>query len=141
VNKFFEEEADVGNESDDENINHAKNAQDAYYKDSELRKKNKGLDIDKLNNMELKYQKREQERQRREEMRQGKIPQDDEDDFIEHSDDDALRSNRASLEDDRYSQDGDEQAAKLPSVSDPKLWRVRVKKGWERTAAMALMNK
>ena len=35
----------------------------------------------------------------------------------------------------------DEEARKLPSVSDPKLWRVRVKKGWERIAAMALMNK
>jgi len=30
---------------------------------------------------------------------------------------------------------------KLPSVKDPKLWQVRVKKGQERTAAMALMNK
>jgi len=29
----------------------------------------------------------------------------------------------------------------LPSVSDPKLWQVRVKKGSERIAAMALMNK
>jgi hypothetical protein len=30
---------------------------------------------------------------------------------------------------------------KLPSVKDPKLWQVRVKKGQERTATMALMNK
>ena len=30
---------------------------------------------------------------------------------------------------------------KLPSVKDPKLWQVRVKKGQERTAATALMNK
>lgn len=29
----------------------------------------------------------------------------------------------------------------LPSINDPKLWQVRVKKGSERTAAMALMNK
>jgi transcription elongation factor SPT5 len=29
----------------------------------------------------------------------------------------------------------------LPSVNDPKLWQVRVKKGKERVAAMALMNK
>lgn len=29
----------------------------------------------------------------------------------------------------------------MPSVSDPKLWQVRVKKGMERIAAMALMNK
>ena len=91
--------------------------------------------------MEQKYQEREMERLRREQQRPKDHREDDEDDFIDHSDDDALRSNRASLDDDRYSQDGDEQAAKLPSVSDPKLWRVRVKKGWERIAAMALMNK
>lgn len=30
---------------------------------------------------------------------------------------------------------------KLPSVNDPKLWQVRVKKGFERVAAMSLMNK
>ena len=91
--------------------------------------------------MEQKYQEREMEKLRREQQRPKDHRKDDEDDFIDHSDDDALRSNRASLDDDRYSQDGDEQAAKLPSVSDPKLWRVRVKKGWERIAAMALMNK
>ena len=91
--------------------------------------------------MEKKYRERQEEKQRREQQRPKDRLDDDEDDFIEHSDDDALRSNRASLDDDRYSQEGDEQAAKLPSVSDPKLWRVRVKKGWERTAAMALMNK
>jgi hypothetical protein len=34
-----------------------------------------------------------------------------------------------------------EKAKRLPSVEDPKLWRVRVKKGFERLAAMALMNK
>lgn len=33
------------------------------------------------------------------------------------------------------------QSAKLPSINDPKLWQVRVKKGYERIAAMALMNK
>ena len=91
--------------------------------------------------MEQKYQEREMEKLRREQQRPKDHREDDEDDFIDHSDDDAPRSNRASLDDDRYSQDGDEQAAKLPSVSDPKLWRVRVKKGWERIAAMALMNK
>jgi len=30
---------------------------------------------------------------------------------------------------------------KLPSVNDPKLWQVRVKRGFERVAAMSLMNK
>ncbi len=35
----------------------------------------------------------------------------------------------------------DEDKKLYPSVQDPKLWRVRVKKGFERTAAMALMNK
>ena len=30
---------------------------------------------------------------------------------------------------------------KLPSVNDPKIWQVRVKKGYERVAAMSLMNK
>ena len=30
---------------------------------------------------------------------------------------------------------------KLPSASDPKLWQLRVKKGFEQRAAMALMNK
>ena len=29
----------------------------------------------------------------------------------------------------------------MPSVNDPKLWQVRVKKGHERMATMALMNK
>lgn len=29
----------------------------------------------------------------------------------------------------------------LPSTSDPKLWQVKVKKGMERIATMALMNK
>lgn len=29
----------------------------------------------------------------------------------------------------------------MPSVNDPKLWQVRVKKGHERIATMALMNK
>lgn len=29
----------------------------------------------------------------------------------------------------------------LPSTSDPKLWQVKVKRGFERTAAMALLNK
>ena len=91
--------------------------------------------------MEQKYQEIEKEKLRREQQRPKDRLDEDEDDFNEHSDDDALRSNRASLDDDRYSQDGDEQAAKLPSVSDPKLWRVRVKKGWECIAAMALMNK
>ena len=91
--------------------------------------------------MEQKYQEREMEKLRREQQRPKDHREDDEDDFIDHSDDDALRSNRPSLDDDHYSQDDDEQAAKLPSVSDPKLWRVRVKKGWERIAAMALMNK
>jgi transcription elongation factor SPT5 len=37
--------------------------------------------------------------------------------------------------------ESDEEGKNLPSVYDPKLWRVRVKKGFERTAAMALMNK
>jgi hypothetical protein len=108
-----------------------------------LKQRNKGLDLDQLNIMEKKYQEREQERLVREQLRtkQKNRLADEEDDFIEHSDDDALRESRADNYDDRYSQDADEQAAKLPSVSDPKLWRVRVKKGWERIAAMALMNK
>ena len=38
-------------------------------------------------------------------------------------------------------QNGDDKRAKLPSIRDPKLWQVRVKKGSERLAAMALMNK
>ena len=29
----------------------------------------------------------------------------------------------------------------LPSTSDPKLWQVKVKKGMEKTATMALLNK
>jgi hypothetical protein len=37
--------------------------------------------------------------------------------------------------------ESDEEGKNLPSVYDPKLWRVRVKKGFERIAAMALMNK
>lgn len=31
--------------------------------------------------------------------------------------------------------------AKLPSVNDPRLWQVRVKRGCERQATMQLMNK
>jgi hypothetical protein len=34
-----------------------------------------------------------------------------------------------------------EMAGRLPSVLDPKLWRVRVRKGFERTATTALLNK
>ena len=52
------------------------------------------------------------------------------------------------LDDDRYDQDDDgndiddyEQKVLLPSVKDPRLWMVRVKKGQERNATMALMNK
>ena len=37
--------------------------------------------------------------------------------------------------------DGEYGTEKLPSVNDPKLWQVRVKRGQERVAAMALMNK
>jgi hypothetical protein len=110
VNKFFEVEADEGNDSDDghRDKSNFKGAQDAYYKESDLKKRNKGLDIDKLNNMEKKFQERELEKARREQNRPKDHMDEDEDDFIDHSDDDALRSNRASLDDDRYSQDGDE---------------------------------
>jgi hypothetical protein len=69
-----------------------------------------------------------------------KIVEEDEDDFIVRSDndDDAPMSQQSA----GYSSlDDDDQAARLPSVTDPKLWRVRVRKGWERIAAMALMNK
>lgn len=57
--------------------------------------------------------------------------------FIDEDDD------NSSMLDEPLEQEenSDEEAGKLPSVSDPKLWRVRVKKGWERIAAMALMNK
>ena len=35
----------------------------------------------------------------------------------------------------------DERQRKLPSVNDPRLWQVRVKRGQERLATLSLMNK
>jgi hypothetical protein len=57
---------------------------------------------------------------------------------VEESEEDGLKSEYDSQE---LDQEGMAQMAKLPSVNDPKLWQVRVKKGSERLAAMALMNK
>ena len=57
----MELEADEGNDSDDgiRDKSQFKGAQDAYYKESDLKQKNKGLDFDQLNIMEKKYQERE----------------------------------------------------------------------------------
>jgi hypothetical protein len=66
----------------------------------------------------------------------------DEDHFQEDYSADGLKTPNSEDEDvDSYKEQQQEEAKKLPSVNDPKLWRVRVKKGFERIAAMALMNK
>ena len=57
----------------------------------------------------------------------------------EDSQRDGLESEHDSEE--AIAQAGGENMANMPSVNDPKLWQVRVKKGSERLAAMALMNK
>jgi hypothetical protein len=57
IHKFLELEADEGNDSDDgiRDKSQYKGGQDAYYKESDLKKRNKGLDADQLNEMEVKY--------------------------------------------------------------------------------------
>ena len=93
--------------------------------------------------MKQKYEELEQIKERREAKRlkaaqiKGEADIGMGDDYIDQDDDDLIDQS-----DDEIDQEfSDEEARKLPSVSDPKLWRVRVKKGWERIAAMALMNK
>jgi len=56
------------------------------------------------------------------------------------SDDDGLKSEEDS-QGEKLSANELERRENLPSISDPKLWQVRVRKGMERIAAMALMNK
>ena len=55
MSKFFEVEADEGNDSDDAHRDKSlqKGIQEAYYKDQELRRRNKGLDLE---NMTKKYE-------------------------------------------------------------------------------------
>lgn len=55
VNRFFEVEADEGNDSDDMHRDKSlqKGIQDAYYKKEELKRRNKGLDLE---NMTKKYE-------------------------------------------------------------------------------------
>ena len=88
--------------------------------------------------MEQKYKDREafklkQNEKMNRKQREGKPYDVEEDDFL---------SKDSLDEEDRGQEDMfDEEGRNLPSVQDPKLWRVRVKKGFERIAASALMNK
>ena len=107
-----------------------------YYDQSELTRKTKNLG-DKVREMEenlqMKYRDRHQALGRH-------------DDYDEEADD-----LDEDLEDDQYYNNPEYQeqlqeyeAQKrgvLPSTSDPKLWQVKVKKGMEKTATMALLNK
>lgn len=112
--QFIEAEADV---SDDEEMNpHQK--EDQYYKPEELaRKTNKDFNLNKL---EAKYR----EKALREEAG---IEEESEGSYLDESDED---------DDDEIKRQG-----LLPGINDPKMWQVRVKKNFERTAVIALLNK
>ena len=58
-------------------------------------------------------------------------------DYDDEEDEDLIQDDLSSI----GSDDEREKMSRLPSVDDPKLWRVRVKKGFERIAAMSLMAK
>jgi len=95
----------------------------------------------KLNEMEKKAKKREQLRKMKSEQDHLR--------GAEKYDAEGNRRQQAEYdteeEDDGYQSCKDEEDAdlneRLPSVNDPKLWQVRVKKGMEKHATLALLNK
>ena len=74
----------------------------------------------------------------KEEERAGNYDADGNDMRDERSSDDDNLSGYDEREVDEFNQ---AKKALLPSVADPKLWQVKVKKGFEKTATFALMNK
>lgn len=88
------------------------NQEKQFYEKGELERKTKGLDLD---SMAERYKETVQE---------------------DNSDLDQELS-----EEDQQMYDEDERQNLLPSVKDPSLWQVRVKRGSEKMAVLALMNK
>lgn len=131
-NKFFQIEADEGDESENEHKGANQLAKDAYYDPTELKRRN--IDYSqKLLQMEERAKLQEERKAKKDAIRQ-------QSDQEPESDDDGLKSEEDS-QGEKLSANELERRENLPSISDPKLWQVRVRKGMERIAAMALMNK
>ena len=135
---FFDIEADEGADSDDEGRpkKGADVLKDAYYNENELKRKNRGLD-EKLRDMEDRARVQDERRIAKETARLTKNQGNDEG-IISDEQDESIEADMSAKDED---EDEEDRQKKLPGISDPKLWQVRVKKGSERIAAMALMNK
>ena len=132
---FFDDQAGEGMDSDEDKRHkkgHSNAIQDAYYGENDLKRRTVRFG-EKLDEIEKNAFLREERRIAKEQARLNKNePGQDEEDSEEE---DGLKSEEEEVDEE------DEQAKNLPSINDPKLWQVRVKKGSERIAAMALMFK
>lgn len=95
------------------------------------------FDEERQRKKELKRQRKEMKRQMREQQKNDKdqapISDDEEDESSESENENELQMD--------YEREMYEDKRVLPSIHHPKLWQVNVKKGQERVATMALMNK
>ena len=124
VQKFFDDEAEEGDSDDGGNEKVIGNAKDQYYKEDDLKRKTKGLN-EKLAEMEQRAKKHALQKQKLE--ADGKFEEDSgSDGYHTAGEDSTLNEAQREL---------------LPSVSDPKLWQVKVKKGKEKLATTSLINK
>ena len=110
--QFIDDIADE--DSGEEEGNLKANREDHYYDPKVLQKKNQGLNLDE---MAERFKQIEEE-----------------------DEDDANLEGYASGDDKLLDEDLQLQTM-LPSTRDPKLWQVRVKKNFEKTAVIALLNK
>ena len=147
ADRFFEKEAEENSASEDEPGHAAAQAKDAYYDPAALQRKSRAW-VDKVEEIERNAQEKENRRVDKERRKAAQLELRARDssgrDGYDQGDDSG--SEPESGEEDAESE-GEElypatdEHRVLPTAKDPKLWQVRVQKGQERTAAMALMRK
>ena len=129
VMRFIDRDAE---DADEDSAEIQGNKEDQYYQADALVRKNQRLDLDEL---EKKHEKRARYEEERERLRQlGKEispPESDDDYYSQDSD-----GEHVGIIDDKV-----RKQQILPSIDDPKIWQVRVKKNFEKIAVMALLNK
>ncbi|CDW80320.1 transcription elongation factor spt5 [Stylonychia lemnae] len=106
---------DDDNDEEGERIHKSIHHDAQYYTENQLKQRTHGLDRNFIDSMAERYR--------------------DVDEDDDEMDDEIM-------DDQEYEgRDGLEDKSRLPSVDDPRLWQVRVKRGCEKQATMQLMNK